>query len=132
MATFLYELSFFLCSWKEIFQKIFVSKSFVHKSQIVQSQRCIYWIHEYDWLFSENEYKARVRKVCGRSIDKKRVREYNTTAIQFTNGIGLCVFVCLMVFNATLNNISVISWRSVLLVEETGESRENHRPFASH
>jgi hypothetical protein len=28
-------------------------------------------------------------------------------------------FVCLMVFNATFNNISVISWRSVLLVEET-------------
>jgi hypothetical protein len=26
----------------------------------------------------------------------------------------------LMVFNATFNNISVISWRSVLLVEETG------------
>jgi hypothetical protein len=25
-----------------------------------------------------------------------------------------------MVFNATLNDISVISWRSVLLVEETG------------
>ena len=85
MATFLYELSFFLCSWKEIFRKIFVSKSFVHKSQIVQSERCIYWIHEYDWLFSEIEYKARVRKVCGRSIDKKRVRGYNTTDIQFTD-----------------------------------------------
>jgi lysine/ornithine N-monooxygenase len=27
------------------------------------------------------------------------------------------------------NNISVISWRSVLLVEETGE---NHKPAASH
>jgi hypothetical protein len=25
-----------------------------------------------------------------------------------------------MVFNATFNNISLISWRSVLLVEETG------------
>jgi len=25
-----------------------------------------------------------------------------------------------MVFNATFNNISVISWRSLLLVEETG------------
>jgi hypothetical protein len=37
-----------------------------------------------------------------------------------------------MVFNATLNNISVISWRSVLLVEETGVPRENHRPVASH
>jgi hypothetical protein len=27
-----------------------------------------------------------------------------------------------MVFNTTFNNISVISWRSVLLVEETGEN----------
>ena len=32
-----------------------------------------------------------------------------------------------MVFNATFNNISVISWRSVLLVEETGGPEENHR-----
>jgi hypothetical protein len=30
-----------------------------------------------------------------------------------------------MVFNATFNNISVISWWSVLLVEETGVPREN-------
>jgi hypothetical protein len=33
-----------------------------------------------------------------------------------------------MVFNAPFNNISVISWRSVLLVEETGVPGENHRP----
>jgi hypothetical protein len=33
-------------------------------------------------------------------------------------------------FNATFNNISVISWLSVLLVEETGVPRENHRPAA--
>ena len=31
-----------------------------------------------------------------------------------------------MMFNATFNNISAISWRSVLLVEETGVHRENH------
>jgi hypothetical protein len=37
-----------------------------------------------------------------------------------------------MVFNATFNNISVISLQSVLLVEETGVPRENHRPAASH
>ena len=37
-----------------------------------------------------------------------------------------------MVFNATFNNISVISWRSVLLVEETGVPEENHLPVASH
>jgi hypothetical protein len=34
-----------------------------------------------------------------------------------------------MVFNATFNNISAISWRSVLLVEET---EENRRPAAFH
>jgi hypothetical protein len=37
-----------------------------------------------------------------------------------------------MVFNATCNNISAISWWSVLLVEETGVLGENHRPVASH
>ena len=36
-----------------------------------------------------------------------------------------------MEFNATFNNISVISWRSVLLVKETGVPGENHRPAAS-
>jgi len=37
-----------------------------------------------------------------------------------------------MVFNATFKNISVITWRSVLLMEGTGVSGENHRPSASH
>jgi hypothetical protein len=34
----------------------------------------------------------------------------------------------LMVLNATFNNISVILQQSVLLVEETGGTGENHRP----
>ena len=37
-----------------------------------------------------------------------------------------------MVFNVTFNNISVISWWSVLLVEETGVPVETDRPVASH
>jgi len=37
-----------------------------------------------------------------------------------------------MVFNATFNYISLISWRSVLLVEDTRGPEENHRPTASH
>ena len=37
-----------------------------------------------------------------------------------------------MVFNTTFNNISVISWWSVLLVEETRVPGENHRHVASH
>jgi hypothetical protein len=37
-----------------------------------------------------------------------------------------------MVFNVTFNNISVISWRSVLLVEETRVPGENYQPVESH
>ena len=43
----------------------------------------------------------------------------------------LIVRVRVMVFNTTLNNITVISWQSVLLVEENGVHfvpGENHRP----
>ena len=37
-----------------------------------------------------------------------------------------------MVFNTTFNNISVTSWQSVLLVEETRVPGENHRPAVNH
>jgi hypothetical protein len=36
-----------------------------------------------------------------------------------------------MVLNATFSNISVISWWSILLVEETGVPEENHQPVVS-
>ena len=37
-----------------------------------------------------------------------------------------------LVFNATFSNISVISWRQVLLVEEIGLPGEKHRPDVIH
>jgi len=43
-----------------------------------------------------------------------------------------CTEPLVMVFNATFNNISVISWQSVLLMEETGGPRENCQPATSH
>ena len=39
--------------------------------------------------------------------------------------VNSILFYRVMVFNATSNNISVISWQSVLFAEETGD---NHRP----
>jgi hypothetical protein len=42
------------------------------------------------------------------------------------------VRVRVMVFNTTFNDISVISWRSVLLVEESGVPGENHKPAPSY
>jgi hypothetical protein len=44
------------------------------------------------------------------------------------NGLGVRV----MVLNNTFNYISVISWQSVLLVEETRVPGENHWPVTSH
>ena len=38
--------------------------------------------------------------------------------------------VTVVIFNATFNNISVISWRSILLGEETGVPGEKNRPAA--
>ena len=40
--------------------------------------------------------------------------------------------VWLIVFNATFDNSSVLSWRLVSLVGGTGVPRENHQPVASH
>jgi len=37
-----------------------------------------------------------------------------------------------MVFNATFNNVSVISWRLVLLMDETGVLGENQRTVVSN
>jgi hypothetical protein len=48
------------------------------------------------------------------------------------NFTGTLVVTGVMVFSATFNNISAISCRSVLFVEEIGVPRENHQPAASH
>ena len=41
----------------------------------------------------------------------------------------ILIFWC---FNTTFSNISAISWRPVLVVEEAGVPGENHRPWASN
>ena len=50
------------------------------------------------------------------------------------NGVNIfgCLVIWFMVFNTTFNNISVIPWRSDILVEETGIPGEKHRPVVSH
>ena len=38
----------------------------------------------------------------------------------------------IMLFNVTFNNISEISWLSLLTLEETGAPGENNQPAVSH
>ena len=50
----------------------------------------------------------------------------------FHSHSDLIVFFLFLVFNATFSNISAISWRPVLVMEEIGVPGENHRPWASN
>ena len=56
---------------------------------------------------------------------------YATKMISFTND---CISKTRGIegYGVNVNNITVISWRSVLLVEETGVPGENHQIVASH
>ena len=44
----------------------------------------------------------------------------------------LCQFNLMQTIDGLVYSISVISWRSVLLLEEIGVPGENHRPVSSH
>jgi hypothetical protein len=57
----------------------------------------------------------------------ERIKKYLIVIFQELEGVRVRI----IVFKSTFNNISVISWQSVLLVEKTGVHRENHRPATS-
>jgi hypothetical protein len=58
--------------------------------------------------------------------------EFSSRRMQFIQNYNSRFdLVWFIVFNATFNNISVISWQSVLLMEETWVPGENHWPDAS-
>ena len=52
--------------------------------------------------------------------------------LKLSGWLGRWGMVFLIIGYATFNNISIISWRSVLLVKETGVLKEIHQPVASH
>ena len=77
----------------------------------------------YNWdMITMVDFKLKSNCQYHLSLSLGQVTEYFSTRAR----------VRVMVLNATFNNISAISWRSVLLVEETGVSGENHRLVVSH
>ena len=69
--------------------------------------------HPNTW--SKKQYQLHIHSLCPNIIDIRRSLQ-----------------VWFMVFNATFNNISVISWRLVLLVEETGVPGVKRWPNTGH
>jgi len=70
------------------------------------------------------------------TIKNDKSRENVKSGTSFTSGKILSFFsffvVGFLVFNATFSNISAISWRPVLVVEEAGVPGEHHRPWTSN
>jgi hypothetical protein len=71
--------------------------------------------------------------IC-RQINLKSQSKAVNLSRKLVTEIAESLWVRVMMFNATFNNISVTSWWShlLILVEEIGVPRENHRPVASH
>jgi hypothetical protein len=120
---------FCIIFWRKLF--VLLSFSFGHCivcSSLSYSFWLILW---YLQTFSSNSYSLLLEIIscCFHVIWCLIVSRLYYT---YSN-LVLCLlnFVCFMVFNTPFNNISVISWRTVLL-EETGVPRENHHPVASH
>ena len=80
----------------------------------------------------EEDVPKKKRRVLKRVLKKDKAKEIkpkyvkrkmNTSLSSLSKSLNrsgeICIFSSLMVFNATFNNISVISWWSILLVEET-------------
>ena len=66
------------------------------------------------------------------NLTRKTRRRQTKLALQNTKRQQYDLLSWFMVFNATFKNISVRSWQSVLLVEETGVTGEKNRPIASY
>ena len=81
------------------------------------------------WQLTFSRYK------CKHQIKYKDVIMAKHLIVVVFCFLFFCFFVLffyLMALNITFNNMSAISLRSVLLVEETGGPGQNHRPVASH
>ena len=111
---------------------IIIGKTWEKEMQYVTSLK---WNQQYTYTITCHVH-------CRKQNLKKTDRKANINFITFHGHdsmvseliifhISYCL-VRFMVCNATFNNISAISWRSVLLMEETGVHREYHRPVSSH
>jgi hypothetical protein len=62
-----------------------------------------------------------------------KTKTYNTVGtIQESIITTQILRVRIMMINATFNNISAVSWQSVLMVKKTGIPREYNQPTVSH
>jgi hypothetical protein len=90
--------------------------SYIIRGKIVKVQVHLYYMYIVEYIYHnrENVY-----------LKNKLKKEYLRKNFN-------CILIWFIVFNTTFSNISDISLRPVLVVEEAGVPGENHRPWASN
>jgi hypothetical protein len=90
--------------------------SYIIRGKIVKVQVHLYYMYIVEYIYHnrENVY-----------LKDKLKKEYLRKNFN-------CILIWFIVFNTTFSNISDISLRPVLVVEEAGVPGENHRPWASN
>jgi hypothetical protein len=92
----------------------------------IKSKECRRYIEKMSKIvFSDYRLIYKFADKCHNDIQKLSCGRLETQQVEVCDQI---MFVCLMVFKATFNNISAISWQSVFLMEETRGPGENHGP----
>ena len=80
---------------------------------------------------ADPEYGQRIKQILDKILAKRSAKRVNVGRLaKKINHFKVFKLGWFLVFNATFNNILVISWRLVLMVEETGVPRENSQPVA--
>jgi hypothetical protein len=69
---------------------------------------------------------------CLLSFERQNYYKQQSLICNNVSRLVMCCPLEDMLFNAIFNNISDLSWRSILLVEEIGLPGENHLPIVSH
>jgi len=129
---FRYKISLFFSS--TLVYVLYIKKKII-KNKMLNLMRILF-------ITKKNQNKLVHKCSICKTSDSRASKNYNSHFIIINHGILWIVSIHdhnliwlrirVMVFNITFNNISVISWWSVLLVEETGEPGENNRQVASH
>ena len=92
----------------------------------IKSKECRRYIEKMSKIvFSDYRLIYKFADKCHNDIQKLSCGRLETQQVEVCDQI---MFVCLMMFKATFNNNSAISWQSVLLVEETGGPGETTDP----
>ena len=104
--------------------------------------KCLEYINRKQLLLSDGQWSMvngtfnKRKHVCLLNVSSKETEVNGSIVI---NMISTHIILALLwfwfdfwYFNSTFSNISTISWRPVLVVEEAGVPGENHRPWASN